>query len=114
MAQIAQTAGSDEVIVMLTLQFKPGSTETVLKRMGPSIHLTRAEPGNQEFQLFEIKGSKDKFVVFERWKNQAALAWHWEQSYTKDALALFEECLVEPLSETKDVVYLTDVMKRGA
>ena len=113
MEQTAQTVGSDEVIVMLTLQFKPGSTEKVLARMVPSIQLTRAEPGNNEFQMFEVKGGEDKFVIYERWKNQAALAWHWEQPYTKDALALFQEYLVEPLSQTKDVVYLTDVVKRG-
>lgn len=88
MTQIAQAASSDEVTVMLTLQFKPGSAEKVLERMVPSIHLTRAEPGNNEFQLFEIKGSEDKFVVFERWKNQAALEWHWKQLGT----TLYKRC----------------------
>ena len=111
MEQTAQAVGSDEVIVMLTLQFKPDSAETVVARMVPSIHLTRAEPGNNEFQLFEVKGGKDKFVVYERWKNQAALASHWEQPYTKAALALFEEYLVAPLSESNDVVYLTDMVR---
>ena len=110
----APAADTEEVIVMLTLQFKPGSAETVLARMVPSIHLTRAEPGCREFQMFEIKGNKDRFVVYERWQNQAALEWHWQQPYTKDTLALFEEHLVESLSETKDVVYLTDVVKREA
>lgn len=112
-AQMAQIAGPEEVLVMLTLQFKPGSAEKVLERMVPSIRLTRAEPGNNEFQLFKIKGSEDKFVVFERWKNQAALEWHWEQPYTKETLELFGEHLAEPLSEAKDVVYLTDVMQQG-
>lgn len=113
MNQMAQTAGSDEVTVMLTLQFKPGSAEKVLARMVPSIRLTRAEPGNNEFQLFKVKGSEDKFVVFERWQDQAALEWHWEQPYTKETLALFGEHLATPLSEAKDVVYLTDMMTRG-
>lgn len=113
MNQIAQAAGADEVVVMLTLQFKPGSAEKVLERMIPSVRLTRAEPGNKEFQLFNVKGSEDKLVVFERWKDQAALEWHWEQPYTKETLELFGEHLAEPLSEAKDVLYLTDVMKRG-
>ena len=97
---------------MLTLQFKPGSAEKVLARMGPSIRLTRAEPGNNEFQLFKVKGSEDKFVVYERWKDQAALEWHWEQAYTKDALALFGELLAAPLSEASNVLYLTDAMQQ--
>ena len=112
MKKISEAAEADEVIVTLTLQFKPGSAEKVLKRMVPSIRLTRAEPGNNEFQLFEAKNSKDKFVIFERWKNQAALEWHWEQTYTKEILALFEEHLAGPLAENEAVTYLTDVMKR--
>lgn len=81
--------------------------------MVPSIRLTRMEPGNNEFQMFKVKGSEDKYVVFERWKDQAALEWHWEQLYTKETLELFREHLAKPLSETEDVAYLTDVMERG-
>jgi quinol monooxygenase YgiN len=113
MKQDAQTAVSGEVIVMLNLHFKPGSAEKVLKKMVPSIRRTRMEPGNNEFQMFKVKGSEDTFVVFERWKDQAALEWHWEQPYTKEALELFGEYLVTPLSNTEDVAYLTDVMGGG-
>ncbi len=112
-ASTPNAAGPDEVIVMLTLQFKPGSAPVVLEKMVPSIRLTRAEPGNYDFQLFKVKGSEDKFVVFERWENQAALEWHWQQPYTKETLNLFEEHLLQPLSEIKDVAYLTDVMSRA-
>jgi quinol monooxygenase YgiN len=105
------TAESSEVVVMLTLQFKAGSSEEVLRRMVPSIRLTRAEPGNNEFQFFKVKGGEDKFVVFERWKNQSALEQHWQQLYTKDTLELFSEYLARPLSQTEDMAYLHDVMK---
>jgi quinol monooxygenase YgiN len=105
-------ADDAEVIVILTLQFKPGTTEKVLARLVPNIALTRAEPGNKEFQLFQAKTGADKFVILERWQNQASLEWHWEQPYTKEAIKLFEEYLAEPLSEEKDVVYFTDAMKR--
>jgi quinol monooxygenase YgiN len=98
---------------MLNLHFKPGSAEKVLEKMVPGIRLSRMEPGNNEFQMFKVKGSEDKYVVFERWKNQAALEWHWEQPYTKETLKLFGEHLKTPLSETEDVAYLTDVMERG-
>jgi quinol monooxygenase YgiN len=112
MDQIAQTA-SDEVIIMLTLQFKSGSAEKVLEKMVPSVRLTRDEPGNNEFHLFKVAGSEDKCIVFERWKNQAALEWHWEQPYTKEALELFGEHLLEPFSPAKDEIRLTDVMEQG-
>jgi len=113
MNQDAQTTSSGEVIVMLNLHFKPGSAEKVLEKMVPSIRLTRMEPGNNEFQMFKVKGSEDRYVVYERWKDQAALEWHWEQPYTKETLELFGEYLARPLSETENVAYLTDIMERG-
>ncbi|MBB5403011.1 quinol monooxygenase YgiN [Paraburkholderia youngii] len=112
MNQHTRTTASGEVIVMLNLHFKPGSAGKVLEKMLPGIRLTRMETGNNEFQMFKVKGSDDKYVVFERWKDQAALDWHWQQPYTKEALALFGEHLATPLSETDDVAYLTDVMER--
>lgn len=113
MDQDTPTPASAEVIVMLNLHFRPGSAGKVLEKMVPSIQLTRMELGNNEFQMFKVKDSEDKFVVFERWKDQAALTWHWEQPYTKEVLQLFAEHLAMPLSETKDVTHLTDVMAHG-
>ena len=43
------TADSDEVIVMLTLQFKPGSADKVLAEMVPSVHLSGLNPGTMSF-----------------------------------------------------------------
>lgn len=114
MDQTARATDPGEVIVMLTLQFNPGAAEHVLERMGPSVRLTRAEPGNAEFRVFRTTGSEDRVVIFERWKDQAALDRHWEQPYTKETLELFAAHLARPLSEAEDVAYLTDVMKPGA
>jgi len=111
MNETEQGTVNDPVIVMLTLQFKPGTAAMVMERLVPSILLTRKEPGNIDFQFLEVKGSADKFVVFERWKNRAALELHWKQPYAMDALQLFQEQLVAPLSEAEDVMYLRDVME---
>ena len=113
MNQTIQITGSEEVIVLLTLQFKPGTAEKVLASVVPSIRPTRAEAGNKEFQVFKVSGSADKVIIFERWKSQAALEAHWKLPYTEEALALFKVYLVEPLSVTKDVLYLMDMMKPG-
>ena len=59
--------------------------------------------------MFKVKGSEDKYVLLERWKDQAALEWHWEQPYTKEVLRLFRE----HLAETEDVAYLTDVIEHS-
>jgi quinol monooxygenase YgiN len=113
MNQDTRNVASGEVIVMLNLHFKPGSAAKVLDKMVPGIRLTRKEAGNNEFRLFRVQGQEDKYVVFERWKDQAALDWHWQQPYTKEALELFDQHLARPLSETEDVAYLTDVMEHG-
>jgi quinol monooxygenase YgiN len=97
---------SEEVIVTLLLQFKEGSFDEIVNRMVPAVRLTRLEPGNIDFQFFRVKDAEDKFFVFERWRDQAALDLHWTQPYTQDVLKLFEEKLARPLSQKDDVRYL--------
>ncbi len=104
-------AAGDEVIVTLKLQFKPGSSDHVLRTFLPAIALTRAEPGNNGFQLFKVAGADDTFIVFERWRDQAALDWHWQQPYTKEVLGLFASHLAKPFSEAEDVTYLSDMAR---
>ena len=97
-----------EVIVVLTLEFKPGTAEKVLAGIVPSIAPTRTEPGNNGFDVFQVSDKPDTLVILERWKSKEALEGHWNLPYTKRALALFEENLLEPLTDGKNVVYLTD------
>lgn len=104
------TPTSKEVVVMLDLHFKSGSTGIVVKKLIPAIHRTRAEPGNIEFQFYKAQGSEDRFVIFERWKDQEALEWHWKQPYTRETIELFNEHLVNVLSESENVRYLDNVM----
>jgi len=100
-----------EVIVTLKLQFKPGSADHVLRTFLPAIALTRAEPGNNDFQLFKVAAAEDTFIVFERWRDQAALDRHWQQPYTKEIFALFAGYLAKPFSEAEDVTYLSDMTR---
>jgi len=65
------------------------------------------EPGNNEFQMFKVKGSEDKFVLSGRVGVALETA-----LYGGDPGTLGEH-LATPLSETGDVAYLTDVMERG-
>ena len=103
---------SSEVVVMLSLQFKPGTSEIVERTMFPGVASTRAEEGNLDFQFFRVKDSADRYVLLERWVDQAALDWHWQQDYTKSALALFEEHLASPLSQVRDVTHLIDLLPK--
>ena len=111
MTKIDSIADDHEVIVMLRLKFKPGVVEHVLSELVPIVVMTREEPGNIEFNIYRARDEDDRLVLFERWVNQAALGQHWQQDYTKRVLVLFEENLVQPLSQTEDVTYLSDLMR---
>lgn len=101
---------AEEVIVTLRLRFKPGTVDHVLSRVIPIARITREEDGNISFDVFRARDHDDQLIIFERWRNQAALGSHWNEPYTKEVLALFEEHLLNPLSETEDVTYLRDMM----
>ncbi len=105
------TAGDQEVIVMLQLYFKPGAIDRVVRELVPIVRLTREETGNIDFQVLRANDDDDRLVLIERWADRAALEEHWRQDYTQRVLALFEETLVLPLSHTKDVTYLSDMMR---
>lgn len=107
---VAAAPISNEVVVMLDLQFKPSSTQIVLEKLMRTIYLTRAEPGNIEFRFYKAQGSDDRFVIFERWKNEEALELHWKRSYTREMLELFNEHLVTLLSERQNVRYFNNVV----
>lgn len=63
---ILEAAASDEVVVMVTLQFMPGCADKVPAEMVPSVLLTWAEPGNTQFHFFKVSNSDNKYDVFER------------------------------------------------
>lgn len=100
---------SGEVIVALTLRFKPGTINAVLAGIIPSIAPTRAEAGNNRFDIFRVTAEPDTLVIMERWKDRQALQDHWQLPYTQQALTLFEQQLAEPLTDGRNVLYLTDM-----
>ena len=114
MTEIGTIADDQEVIVMLQLEFKRGAIDHVLSELVPIAALTREETGNIEFHVFKTRDEDNRLVLFERWANQAALDWHWQQDYTKRVLALFEEHLVRPLSPSEDVTYLSNTMRAAS
>lgn len=99
-----------QVIVTLRLRFKPGMVDYVLEQVLPIARVTREEEGNIAFDVFKTRDHEDQLVIFERWRDQAALERHWAEPYTKEVLSLFEEKLLRPLSEAEDVTYLLDMM----
>lgn len=110
MTQKQTAADEHEIVVTLRLRFKPGTTSETLDKILPTVTRTREEPGNIEFSVYRARDDDDLLILFERWKNQAALEQHWQMDYTKEAMSVFEQNLLKPLSEEDDVTYLRDIM----
>ncbi|NJR60861.1 MAG: antibiotic biosynthesis monooxygenase [Cyanobacteria bacterium CRU_2_1] len=58
---------------------------------------TRAESGCITFDLLKDTNDPTVFVLYENWKNRAALDAHFQQPYVKRVLQAYEETLAEPI-----------------
>lgn len=52
---------------------------------------TRAEPGCIAYDFFKCTDDPDKLVFVETWKDEAAHAFHMEQTHTKSFIAFHEQ-----------------------
>ncbi|MFC9331274.1 putative quinol monooxygenase [Kitasatospora sp. NPDC057015] len=61
------------VILIATLPGRGRDQIAAFERLAP---LVRAEPGCLQYDLHQVGGDPDRFVLIERWSSQAALAAH--------------------------------------
>jgi len=59
--------------------------------------MSRPEPGNVAYHLHTIVGEPQRFALYERWKDQAALDFHFEQPYTLELFDVFKQVLTAPI-----------------
>jgi quinol monooxygenase YgiN len=83
-----------EVVVLATIQAKPGKereTEALLQGL---LQPTHAEPGCVFYALHRKENRKDTFVFIEKWRNAANLPAHLTSSHIKTVLAHQAELLL--------------------
>ncbi|GGS30383.1 putative quinol monooxygenase [Streptomyces nojiriensis] len=61
------------VILITTLPGRGGEQVAAFERLAPVV---RAEAGCLQYDLHQVSGEPDRFVLIERWSSQAALAAH--------------------------------------
>ncbi len=61
---------------------------------------TRQEEGNICYRLHEATGVDNLFMIYEQWRNQAALDYHMQQRYLIDFLADKEGLLADEIRGT--------------
>lgn len=68
--------------LIVTFPVKPGVQARFLTGIRRSITLSRAEEGNIAYNVHAVNGEPTKFIIYERWKDQAALDIHFKKPNT--------------------------------
>jgi quinol monooxygenase YgiN len=61
----------------------PGKANALEKRMLADLEKTRAEPGALQFHIHRDRFDRNLFVIYEIWKDIAALREHFEAPYVR-------------------------------
>jgi len=97
------------VIVFASFHPKPGEAGAVEKILRGMVDPTRAEPGNEIYDLYKKAEAPASFHLFERYTDQAALQAHRETAHYRAYRASIVDHLAEPIG----VVVLNTVDAKG-
>ena len=89
-----------KIIVLASFYPKKDKNNEVKEIISSMINPTRAEEGNEIYNLYEEKNNDSKnisFHLFEVYKNSAALDFHRNTSYFKNYRAKIVELLEKPI-----------------
>jgi quinol monooxygenase YgiN len=66
---------------------KSGRADAYERRMLVDLEDTRAEPGCLQFHIHRDRFDRDRFVLYEVWRDMTALRKHFEKPYVKQFVA---------------------------
>lgn len=84
--------------IVARIKAKPGMEQRMQQDLLRLLTPTRAESGCITFDLLQDTNDPTVFVLYENWKDQAALDAHFQQPSVKQVLQAYEETLVEPIA----------------
>lgn len=88
----------DEIIsIIAVLKAKPGKTNALKQALKALLLPTRREPGNIEYDLFQLRDTPDVFYVRESWRGQAGLNDHIALPHFQSFILQMNDLLAEPL-----------------
>lgn len=92
--------GDDEQVLFFVFSIKPGNRDRVIKQFEKHVTETLKEDGCLVFDFYTVADAPETFVVYERWRNPAAL-WdvHMTSSYAQETGALLEDLVIGDLKE---------------
>lgn len=89
-----------EITIIVPINAKPEFRDIVREKLINMTALTNQEVGNICYCLHQVEDDSNKFVIYEKWKNQAALDFHMDQDYLKNFLAESKTLLAEEIRGT--------------
>lgn len=88
---------NDPFISIAVLKAKPGKREDLRDALLGLVEPTRAEAGNLDYVLFELRDEPGTFYMREAFANEAALEQHFAADYFQAFAARTNDLLAEPL-----------------
>lgn len=112
-AELKKPLSADNPVdVVVIFKVKDGTQDRFIKQFQKSVTNSRPEAGNIAFHFHTVDGDSTKFVLYERWRNQSALDFHFEQPYTKELFDLFKTVLDKPVNESLNFIIEVGDLKR--
>ncbi|WP_457322793.1 putative quinol monooxygenase [Roseateles sp. P5_E11] len=112
-----RAAKSGQVLMVVNFEVSPGVEVELERHLAKLVQCTRHESGNQVFNVHRTLGAGNsvKYVLYEMWKDEAALKAHFERPYVQPFFALFDKGTVKPtIMFLEEMAPITANEKRGA
>jgi len=91
---------SSEITIIVPINAKAEFRDEVKEKLLEMTVLTNQETGNICYCLHQLEDDQNKFVIYEKWKDQAALDFHMNQDYLKAFLDASKVLLAEEIRGT--------------
>lgn len=85
------------IIIHARMSVKPANKEEFLQEIEAVIEASRAEAGNNSYDLFQDPKETTNFVMVENWKDMEAVQTHNTSSHFQKFIAAAKEMLSTPL-----------------
>lgn len=90
-------ASAKALVSIAVLKAKPGQRKALKDALLALVEPTRAEPGNLDYVLFELRDERGTFYMREAFADQAALDTHFAMPYFQHFAGIADDLLAEPL-----------------
>ena len=88
---------ASQVSIVCLFKAKESKKQLVREELKQLAAMTRKEKGNINYDLHVSNADDGLFILYENWKDQAALDSHMNQPYLKSFLGKTEELLERPV-----------------